>query len=126
MKERSNEAMNLLRWIKQNFINKKFYTKGEVITEMPVRLGVKDKVKLVAAEDISILIPRLEQNNVVLKKELPLFISAPLKAGDVVGKVRMTNGYDTYEVLIITEEPIEKVGIFKQVIHYIRYLLGNK
>jgi len=126
MKERSNEALNLLRWIKQNFINKKFYTKSEVIAEIPVRLGVKDKVKLAAAEDASILISRLEQNNVELKKELPLFISAPLKPGDVVGKIRMTNGNDTYEVPIITEEQIEKVGVFKQVIHYISYFLGNK
>jgi D-alanyl-D-alanine carboxypeptidase (penicillin-binding protein 5/6) len=126
MQERSNEALTLLSWVKQNFINKRFYSKGEVIAEVPVWLGVKDKVRLLIAEDASILIPRSRQNNIELKKELPLSISAPLKAGDVVGKVLITNGNDVYEVALITEEHIEKVGIFKQAARYISYLLGNK
>ena len=72
MQTRAIEAINLLYWVKQNFINKKLYVKGEIVAEVPVQLGVKDKVNLLIAEDTSILVPRSEQNNIELKKELKL------------------------------------------------------
>jgi len=120
MKERAEESAKLVHWVKQNFVNKKFYSKGDVVDEVSVWLGVKDKVQLEVADDVFGLSVRSEQkNNVDIKKDIPASLPAPLKAGDVVGKMIITVDSEKYEVALVVKESIEKVGFFKQIILYI-------
>ena len=68
-------------WLKQNFIIKKFYSKGDIIGEAPVWLGVKDKVQLEVTQDVLGLVLRSDQkNNIDIQKDIPSSISAPLNA----------------------------------------------
>ena len=120
MKERAEESAKLVHWVKQNFVNKKFYSKGDVVDEVSVWLGVKDKVQLEVADDVFGLSVRSEQkNNVDIKKDIPASLPAPLKAGDLVGKMIITVDNEKYEVALVVKESIGKVGFFKQIILYI-------
>jgi D-alanyl-D-alanine carboxypeptidase (penicillin-binding protein 5/6) len=124
MQERSDEAAKVVYWIKQNFVNKKFYSKGDVVDEVPVWLGVKNKVQLEVAEDIFGLVLRSEQkNNVDIKKNVPPSLSAPLRAGDVAGQMIITIDNERQETPLIVKESIEKVGYFRQIILYVTSLL---
>jgi len=123
MKERAEESAKLVYWVKQNFVNKKFYSKGDVIDEVPVWLGVKDKAQLEVAEDVFGLSVRSEQkNNINIKKDIPSSLPAPLRVGDVAGKMILTIDNEEHEVPLIVKESIEKVGFFKQIILYITSL----
>ena len=123
MQERSDEAAKVVYWIKQNFVNKKFYSKGDVVDEVPVWLGVKNKVQLEVAEDIFGLVLRSEQkNNVDIKKNIPPSLSAPLRAGDVAGQMIITIDNERQETPLIVKESIEKVGFFRQIILYVTSL----
>jgi D-alanyl-D-alanine carboxypeptidase (penicillin-binding protein 5/6) len=120
MKERADESAKVVYWVKQNFVNKKFYSKGDIIDEVPVWLGVKDKVQLEVADDVFGLSVRSEQkNNVDIKKDIPSSLPAPLRAGDVVGKMIITIDNEKHEVALVVKESIEKVGFFKQIVLYL-------
>ncbi|WP_375319276.1 D-alanyl-D-alanine carboxypeptidase family protein [Candidatus Tisiphia endosymbiont of Oplodontha viridula] len=126
MKKRADESIILLNWIKQNFIHKKFYAKGDIIEEAQVWLGVKDKVQLVVAEELSMVVPRSNQEKVDIKISIPSTLSAPLKAGDIIGKVSVTVDNDAQEIAILAKESIDKVGFLKRVACYFNYLFFSK
>ncbi|WP_341756617.1 MULTISPECIES: D-alanyl-D-alanine carboxypeptidase family protein [unclassified Candidatus Tisiphia] len=126
MKKRADESIILLNWIKQNFIHKKFYAKGDIIEEAQVWLGVKDKVQLVVAEELSMVVPRSNQEKVDIKISIPSTLSAPLKAGDIVGKVSVTVDNDAQEIAILAKESIDKVGFLKRIACYFNYLFFSK
>ena len=123
MQERANESTKLVYWIRQNFINKKFYSKGDVVDKVPVWLGVKDKVELEIAEDVFGLVLRSEQkHHVDIKNDIPSSLSAPLKAGDVAGKMIITINNDRQEISLLIKESIEEIGFFRKIILYITSL----
>ncbi|MBX9977629.1 MAG: D-alanyl-D-alanine carboxypeptidase, partial [Alphaproteobacteria bacterium] len=127
MQARASEAKKILLWAKENFINKKIYTKGDVIEkEAPVWLGVKETIPLVVADDVDILLPRSEQNKVEMKAHFEAPLPAPLKKGDVVGKVRITAASKHLEVTLVAGEDVEKVGFMTRFWRSITYLLWGK
>ncbi|WP_425360199.1 MULTISPECIES: palindromic element RPE1 domain-containing protein [unclassified Candidatus Tisiphia] len=126
MKKRADESLMLLDWIKQNFIHKKFYAKGDIIEEINVWLGVKDKVQLVAAEKLSMVVPRSNQEKIDIKISIPPTVSAPLKAGDIVGKITVIVDNDVQEIALLAKESIDKVGFLKRIACYFNYLFFNK
>lgn len=120
MKERAEESTKVVHWVKQNFVNKKFYSKGDVVDEVAVWLGIKDKVQLVISEDVSALALHSEQkNNLDIKTDIPFSLSAPLRAGDSGGKMIIAINNERQEIPLIIKESIEKVGFFRQIILYI-------
>ena len=120
MKERANESVKIFHWVKQNFINKTFYAKGDVVAEVPVWLGEKDKVHLEVSEDVLSLVLRAnQQNEINTKLKVPDPLPAPLIAGDVVGKIVITIDGEVQEIPVTVNESVEKVGFFRQIISYI-------
>ncbi len=120
MKERADESTKIVQWVQQNFINKKFYSKGDVVGEATIWLGEKDKVALELSEDVvSLALRSNQQNKIDTNIEITSPLSAPVKAGDVVGKMLVTIDGDSLETPITVNESVEKVGIFRQIIAYI-------
>ncbi|MFK7968359.1 MAG: D-alanyl-D-alanine carboxypeptidase family protein [Rickettsiaceae bacterium] len=120
MKERANESVKIVHWVKQNFVNKTFYAKGDVVAEVPVWLGEKDKVHLEVSEDVLSLVLRAnQQNEINTKLKVPDPLTAPLIAGDVVGKIVITIDGEVQEIPVTVNESVEKVGFFRQIIAYI-------
>jgi D-alanyl-D-alanine carboxypeptidase (penicillin-binding protein 5/6) len=113
-KERSDEADSVLAWVKENFVNKKLYSKGDIIEDKaPVDSGVKETVQLITNQDTYIFLPCL---NPVFKSE-KIFknpLEAPVKAGECVGKIKITYGNTEFDIPVIANENIEKIGMFKK------------
>ncbi|XVN42797.1 MAG: D-alanyl-D-alanine carboxypeptidase family protein [Candidatus Rickettsia vulgarisii] len=119
MKKRSEEALTVLQWVKQNFTSKQFYNKGDEVTDVDVWLGVKDKVKLIVAEDVSALVTRTGANKAEVKIDIASPIKAPLKAGDIVGKIKVIVDNEVQEVALLAKESIAQVGFFTRIWRYI-------
>ena len=115
LKERADEAYRVVNWVRENFINKKIYSKGDVIdSNAPVESGVKKTVQLFVNQDLSILLPRAKP---VFKsdKSVNTPIVAPVTAGDVVGKMKVIYDGNEVDIPIIVNETVEELGFFEKI-----------
>ena len=82
-----NDSIALLDYGFQNARPKTLVKKGEVVAKVDVADGRQDEVELVAAESL-VAVEKLGETGKVEKKlEIPEEVAAPIKKGDVVGKV---------------------------------------
>ena len=80
---------------------------------VPVRLGKKRGVAVTPERDIRVVAPRGGEDGAELRTELPEKVKAPVKAGDVLGKVTVIRqGKAVSEVPLVAAESVEKAGIF--------------
>ncbi len=127
MQARANDAKMILAWAKQNFINKQLYKAGDIVEKAaPVWLGVKETVPLVVTDDVSVLLPRTEQSKVDIKIHFDSPLQAPLKKGDIVGKVTILAPSTQHEVALAAGEDVEKVNFLTRFFRSITYLLWGK
>ncbi|WP_341763491.1 D-alanyl-D-alanine carboxypeptidase family protein [Candidatus Tisiphia endosymbiont of Beris chalybata] len=115
MQKRAEESLALLHWVKQNFTTKKIYNKGDEIGEAEVWLGVSEKVKIIVAEDVSALVTRLGAHKIESTTNFTSPIPAPIKAGEVIGKLKVVTNEDIQEIDLLAKDPVEKVGFLKQI-----------
>ncbi|WP_312641595.1 D-alanyl-D-alanine carboxypeptidase family protein [Hydrogenoanaerobacterium sp.] len=85
------DTKQLYQWAFDTFSIKTLMEKGSDITEIPLRLAKNtDHMKLESSERFTSLVPdEIEPSSVVLEYDLPEHITAPVKKGDEVGKVRL-------------------------------------
>ncbi len=81
----------LYQWAFDTFSIKTLMEKGSDITEVPLRLAKDtDHMKLASSGRFSALVPdEIEPTSVVMEYDLPEYITAPVKKGDEIGKVRL-------------------------------------
>lgn len=82
--ERWKETKRIYEDICKNYQYKKFYTKGDIISDIDVQ-GGKNKVKLVCSKDI--YLPLKNGGNYELKFMKPQKVHAPVKKGDRIGSL---------------------------------------
>ena len=82
--DRWNQTQKIYQYILKNYQYKKFYTKGDIISNIDVING-KNKVKLVCNKDINL--PLRNGRSYELKFTKPEKIYAPIKKGDRVGSL---------------------------------------
>ncbi|PFL69253.1 D-alanyl-D-alanine carboxypeptidase [Bacillus cereus] len=85
-KERNNQVTKLLDYAFGQYMTKKLYTRGEKIKTVQVGKGKKEKVDLVASDNVSLLMKKGEnmdkvKQEVVAEKK----VKAPIKKGDALG-----------------------------------------
>lgn len=120
MQARANEARKLMGWAKGNFIGKQVVKKGDVIEKaVKVETGVKETISLVAAEDISMIMLRSEQDKVQLNTVLDMPLVAPITEGMRAGKVIASLGQSMTEVDLVTTESVDRLGWFKRLLKYV-------
>lgn len=114
--ERAAEAKRLLDIGFREFKSYTLFTKNQVIEKAEVWAGEGDNVSLVAAQDVKVLMRRAQRDSmkVVLTYDTPLL--APVKAGQVVGKLKITaSGLPDMEVPVAAGADVEEGGFMTQV-----------
>ena len=92
---------------------KKITTENEPCEDVKITKGVKDKIKTVIKSEISILNKKGEQADTDLKIKVNDKIKAPIKKGDIVGKVTvMYNNKKAGEADILASESVKKKTYF--------------
>ena len=112
-KTRFNEATKLLDYGFSNYAIKSFGNKGDIIQSVYVNKGIKSQVSAVLEEDASILIKKGDNGNINQNIIIDENICAPIKQGDVLGKIEFKSGEELIlERKLVAEENIEKSTIW--------------
>lgn len=109
-KTRNKEVSEMLNYGFANYKTVYAARKGEVIGEFAVANGKTDKITVVLEKDCSAFIASGEQSEFSLEPQINK-LSAPVKSGDVVGKVIIKlNGNDFAEVNAIAQNGCAQKG----------------
>lgn len=106
-------ASSLLDFGFANFEYKKMISKDDVIKNVKVEKGVITEINAIAEKDCGTLITKGNDFNIEQNIEMPDVIGAPVKKGDIVGKVvYRLNEKNIGECNIIVVQDIDKIGFF--------------
>lgn len=108
--QRFKECMELFNYGFSNFENKKLLTRNEVLNvNIPIVGGRTDIVNVAAQNDFYIISKVGDNKDIELKYELPSELKAPVKMGDVLGKiVILKKGVVVGEVPVVALNEIDK------------------
>lgn len=123
-KARADESVRLLEWGFRNFERKKIISSGEVIDAADVWLGAVPQVSLVAEKDLTVVLPKSRRSELKVSVNYLGPLSAPLKKGDTVGKLRIEVPEQLpVEMSLLAGEDVARKGMFGRVKDRLGYLL---
>lgn len=120
---RQQDATNLFEYGFANFSSLKIVRKGEIVERnVPVEGGVVNQTNVVSSNDITVLVPKGTENELVKEVTLNSNLTAPLKAGAAIGKVEVKQGDNVLASSNVTvKEDIETSTL----LYYIRAMLRD-
>ncbi len=121
---RERETFKILSYGYQNYTLIDLFEAGQVLAELPVWKGMRDRLPIVAARTTAMLIPREYTDRVNRVQVLPETIVAPVEKNQVLGKFLITIGNDQLRSIPLQASiGIEKAGVFKSLRHHL-YMNG--
>ena len=126
-KIRRTEPQRLLEWGFREFRNYRLLKQGEEITEVPVWLGAKGRVPLIAKDGLYLSLARKQRAGMKATVEYNEPIPAPIKAGDRLGSLTFSfPKHDPVVVPLVAGDTVEGLGVFSRLISAVQYfLLGD-
>jgi D-alanyl-D-alanine carboxypeptidase (penicillin-binding protein 5/6) len=107
--KRGPEAQELLEYGFKNFSTVEAVKKGATFGPVKVKRGKLNQVLLAAAEEGRVTVGKGKENLVSVTPQLPQFVVAPVRKGQVVAKVLIQNeGKVTKEVNLLASSGVEK------------------
>lgn len=80
------DSMTLYNYGFANYSYKSFFKRGSIVGVVKVGKGVRDSVEVQASENIGIIVPKGEEDQITYRKMLVDYVNAPVKEGQVLGK----------------------------------------
>ena len=109
VKKRAPEAQKLLEYGFKNFSTVEAVKKGTTFGPVKVKRGKLSEVTLVASEDARVTVAKGKEKSVAAIPELPTFIVAPVKKGQLTAKLLIHNeGKTVKEIGLLASSDIEK------------------
>lgn len=110
---RNKEVSEMLNWAFAQYQSKVLYPSGATIKEVEVAHGVPGRVALLTGETLGIIEHKGEKVNYSTNIQVKS-LSAPLKKGQVVGKLVVDRaGEEVGSVPIVVAEEVRQVGFFE-------------
>ncbi|TAL28578.1 MAG: D-alanyl-D-alanine carboxypeptidase [Alphaproteobacteria bacterium] len=123
-KDRQEEGIKLMEWAFRNFENKKILSKGETVDSAKVWLGREAQVPLVAATDLTVVLPRAKRSDLKLTVKYNGPVKAPVSAGDKIAKLLVeVPDQKPVEVELLAGADNPRKGMFGRVKDRLGYLL---
>ncbi|MEN8237196.1 MAG: D-alanyl-D-alanine carboxypeptidase family protein [Pseudomonadota bacterium] len=121
--ERARESESLMLWGFRNFLTPHIYAAGEEVVRANLWLGNEPDVGLVAEKDLYVTVPRVQAKNLKVEVHFNEPITAPVRGGDVVGKVVVTcpDG-EVKEVDLKIDHSVGKAGFSERIRAALYYL----
>ena len=111
--KRFKNSTNLLDFGFANYEYKKMANKNDVIKKLNVQKGVVSEVDIITENDCGTLITKGNDLNIEQNIEMPENFQAPIKKGEIVGKLKYTlNGEIVGECNLISDTDVEKINFF--------------
>ncbi|MBQ7352334.1 MAG: D-alanyl-D-alanine carboxypeptidase [Clostridia bacterium] len=110
--DRFADSVTLYNYAYANFKKTNVVEKDSVPEIKPIVIGgKKDSITIVCKEDFSTVIPKNSTRNIEIKYNVPNKIYAPIKEGDVVGTVEITDGENILGIVdLVSLETIDEWG----------------
>jgi serine-type D-Ala-D-Ala carboxypeptidase (penicillin-binding protein 5/6) len=122
--DRSLESAKLLTWGLTNFDLVEIAKANTPIDQLDVWLGKKDTVKTYIENDIYKTIPKAKKKLLKVSINYNGPIQAPIKKGDLLGKLKLTyNGDFIEEYDLLAYENVKKLNIFSRLMKSINFLI---
>lgn len=112
-KVRFAEATKLLDYGFANYTSKSFGNKGDIIQTVDVNKGIEKTVNAVLEEKACVLVKKGDMGNITQNVVINQNISAPIKQGDVLGKIQYKSGDEIIlERNLVAETDVAKSNIW--------------
>jgi D-alanyl-D-alanine carboxypeptidase (penicillin-binding protein 5/6) len=109
MRKRGPEAQKLLDYGFKNFSTVEAVKKGATFGPVKVKRGKLNQIVLVSAEGGWVTVGKGKENSVSAAPQLPQFVVAPIRKGQVIAKVLIQNeGKVAKEVNLLASSDVEK------------------
>jgi len=112
---RAQEVQKMLNYGFRYYQTERLFRAGQELMQARIWGGEQDQVSVGMSEDIYVTIPRDSRDQLESVVDLDSVIKAPIKAGDELGRVRVTQDGETLveqPVLALTDVP--EGGLFKR------------
>ena len=121
---RSRESAKILNWALKKFDTIQITKKDEVLADLNVWLGKKNKVQVLPKEDFYITIPKRKKKTIKAIIEYNGPIESPIKKGDNVAVLKVyVSGELKKEINLISAEDINRTNIFSRLFNSLNYLV---
>lgn len=118
--ERGKQSRELLDWGFGHFTTKVAAPANQMMGTIPVKYGQADAVNVVTQNNLQVLLPKIEEDNVKTVVSLNPNVAAPVKAGQPVGKMTATlNGKPVASVNLVAQSAVEESGFFTRIWQHI-------
>lgn len=113
---RSDESERLTNWAFRQFAQRKLAEEGDILKTAEVWMGQTNTVGMATMEDLTVLVPVLEKDNVEARISYQGPLEAPIAAGDKIAELIVTIpelGEQTYP--LVATETVPKGGFMVRV-----------
>ena len=109
---RFNECSKLFNYGFANFENKNILDSSAIISSLPVDKGKIENIEVFAQNNYSVVTKKGIQSDYSVEFEIPNKVSAPVKAGEIVGKAIISkDGQIIDEINLIVKVNVEKLSL---------------
>ncbi|MDA8230099.1 MAG: D-alanyl-D-alanine carboxypeptidase [Magnetospirillum sp.] len=123
-KQRWDESQRLIEWAFREFDDYTLFKPGDAVTDADVWLGDAATVPLVAGQKLEVTMPRRARRDMKVTAVYDGPIAAPIRKGDVVGKLVVTApGVPTAELPLAAGADVAKLGFAGRISAAVKYLL---
>ncbi len=126
MNERANQTRSLLAWGYSNFETVSVQPANQVLAKAKVYFGKENEVQIGLAENFNVTMPKGQANTIKTQINVQPNLNAPLKQGQVVGKLTATlDGKVIAEKPLVALKAVEEAGFFARMIDHIKMFFSN-
>jgi len=123
---RADEAEAIVNWAFRQFTEKKYGRKNNVIGLAPVWNGASPQVGLALAEDLNLLVPVFDGDDINFNAEIKTPITAPLSKGATIGNLIISRpNLPTFKVPLVAAENIGLGGFKEKVFSAANFILRS-
>ena len=126
MNERANQTRSLLAWGYSNFETISVQPANQVLAKAKVYFGKESTVQIGLAENFNVTMPKGQANAIKTQINVQPNLKAPLKQGQVVGKLTATlDGKVIAEKPLVALKAVEEAGFFSRMFDHIKQFFSN-
>lgn len=126
MQARATQTRELLNWGFNNFESVNIRPANVALATSPVWFGQTDKVELGVNEPFNALLNKANSKNIETKLAVNPKLEAPLKAGQVVGKITaLVDGKVISEKPLVVLKAVEEASFFSRLIDRIKLFFSS-
>ncbi|WP_201505478.1 D-alanyl-D-alanine carboxypeptidase family protein [Psychrobacter aestuarii] len=124
---RADDSRALLNWGFGHFVTEIKASKGQAVTEIPVRYGTAEQVAIVTNDTLQVLTTKAAAERITTVLEVPEHIEAPIALGQPIGRlVAVMDGQAVAAVPVVASAAVTKTGWFSTLWQRLGYWLKAK